>query len=82
MKTAEQALKNIARSGGRIWRIFVRYGPESILSGEDAVKLTNSYGLSIHDIIMIAASHRMTVDIDEYVKLMEIEKITHIKPKL
>jgi alanyl-tRNA synthetase len=82
MRTPEQAEKNIVRGGGLLWRIFLAYEPDNTLTAKDAVKLTNTYGLSLYDIIMMAASHSLFVDVDGYVKLMAEEKITHAKPKL
>jgi len=84
MSTPERAIKTITRGGSLIWRIFLPYEAESILSAEDTRKLSNTYGLSIHDIIMIAASHKMSVDIDGYTKLVTEERMNTIlaKPKL
>lgn len=84
MSTPEKAVRTIARGGSLIWRIFLPYEAESILSAEDARKLSNTYGLSLHDIILIAASHKMSVDIDGYAKLMDEESMKTIleKPKL
>lgn len=82
MKPAERAERNIARGGGLLWRIFLSYKPDNTLKAKDAVILTNTYGLSLYDIIMMAASHSLFVDIEGYEKLMAEEKITHAKPKL
>lgn len=78
-KTIDSTLKKIRRGGSILHKVFSDCKSKGItsLSGTDALKIMNTYGLDICDIIMIAASHEMTVDHEKLENLLEIEKEEH-----
>ena len=80
----EQALRNIKRAGKTMRTLFGGYevAKEKVLSGEDALFLRDTYAFDLSTILFIAESHGMTVDIEEFEKLLEIEKEKHKNTRL
>ena len=85
IKDAEQAHRRLIRGGSVIMACFdydMKY-EYSELPAQHAMKLTDTYGLSLGDIIIIAASHGMAVDEKGYEKLLAEKEVAQkcMKPK-
>jgi alanyl-tRNA synthetase len=67
-----EALKIILRGGTLLSDVWKKYQPKTRLSGFDAVLLQDRYGLSIFDITMLAYSHDLSIDFEEYYRLKNV----------
>ena len=79
-KYENKAIRTLTRGGPFIREVWTKYKPDDKLSGEDAMKLSNLYGLNLSFIAILAYTHNMSVDIEEYNRLLEIEQSRKIRP--
>ncbi len=66
-----EAIKILMRGGSFIKEVWEKYKPMERLSGIDTVKLQDYYGLSIFDITVLAYSHQLSIDFEEYYKIKD-----------
>jgi alanyl-tRNA synthetase len=62
--------KAIMRAGKLfLFKIFSKYLVDDVLSGDDALKILDTLGIPINIIKLLANSHGLTVDQEEFEKL-------------
>ena len=74
----EFAHRAIKRGGNFLNKIFEK--PTQNLSGEEALFLSNTYGIRTEDLVKLIYSHGFTFDQDEFARLLEdqSEKISNL----
>ncbi|MBN1914977.1 MAG: alanine--tRNA ligase [Parachlamydiales bacterium] len=69
----ESFLKTLQRGGNLLTQIIDR--SQKIISGEDAFKLKDTYGLPIEEILLIAKDAHLTVDLETFEQLEKKAKV-------
>jgi alanyl-tRNA synthetase len=82
MITIEQMKKRLNRGGYVLLNTMRDAIEEGILTGDRALQLFNTYGISIDTIMVVANSHGVEVEIEELQALIEMERemMLHCRP--
>lgn len=70
----EAFLRTLARGGQLLGQVIERSRKEKQISGEDAFKLKDTYGLPLEEVTLIAKDEGMKVDLVKYAELEEEAK--------
>lgn len=75
MNKYEQAQRAMKRSPQYLFAVLAssKLHGNTEMCGEDALGLQNQYGLDLYSIAILAFSHGLSIDYDEYKRLKDIE---------